>query len=73
MSESTGATLAMRLPSRATRDFSKYLKPAVFTLALVPFVLLVVRAFSDDLGANPVEKIEHVTGLWALRFRRCDG
>ena len=68
MSESTGATLAMRLPSGANRDFSKYLKPAVFTLALVPFVLLVVRAFSDDLGANPVEKIEHVTGLWALRF-----
>ena len=34
MSESTGATLAMRLPSGANRDFSKYLKPAVFTLAL---------------------------------------
>ena len=68
MSDHTGATLAMRRPLMASKDLGKYLKPAVFALALVPFVLLVVRAFSDDLGANPVEKIEHVTGLWALRF-----
>lgn len=68
MSDSTGATLSMRRPFLAGRDFDKYLKPAVFVLALVPFVLLVIRAFTDDLGANPVEKIEHVTGLWALRF-----
>lgn len=44
------------------------LKPVVFGAALVPALLLVRRAMTDDLGANPIEEITHQTGLWTLRF-----
>jgi len=46
-------------------------KPAkllVFTLALVPFLWLATRAFTDRLSANPIEDITLTTGIWALRF-----
>ena len=50
-------------------------KPAVFLLALLPFAFLAVKLWlvytgrNDDLlGAEPVERLEHETGQWALRF-----
>ncbi len=43
-------------------------KPLVFLLCLAPLALLVVQTVTDDLGANPVETITHVTGAWALRL-----
>jgi hypothetical protein len=43
-------------------------KPLVFLLCLTPLALLVWRALSDGLGANPVEAIVHFTGSWALRL-----
>jgi sulfoxide reductase heme-binding subunit YedZ len=45
-----------------------WVKALVFLLALLPLVKLSVAAYSDDLGANPIEKITHVTGFWALSF-----
>ena len=27
-----------------------------------------LRAFTDDLGANPIETITNETGIWTLRF-----
>lgn len=42
------------------------LRPALFIAALLPFVYLLYRAFSDDLGANPIEEITHFTGDWTL-------
>lgn len=47
---------------------SGFSKPAVFILSLLPFLWLLWAAFSGQLGANPVEKITHETGIWALRF-----
>jgi len=47
---------------------SRVIKPVVFALSLVPFSLLVYAAVTDDLGANPVEKLTHQTGLWGLYF-----
>jgi sulfoxide reductase heme-binding subunit YedZ len=44
------------------------LKPAAFLAALGPAALLVRDALGDDLGANPIDKITDVTGIWALRF-----
>lgn len=44
------------------------LKPVAFLLALLPFAMLVHGAFTDGLGANPIERLEHETGRWALRF-----
>ena len=43
-------------------------KPVVHLLCLAPFVLLLTAAFADELGANPVEKLTHQTGLWTLRL-----
>ena len=43
-------------------------KPAVFFLCLLPFVLLVYAAGSGGLGPDPAESIMHVTGEWALRI-----
>jgi sulfoxide reductase heme-binding subunit YedZ len=48
------------------RNRNKILKPIVFLAALVPLALLVVGALHGDLGANPIEKITHQTGLWTL-------
>ena len=44
------------------------LRATSLAIGFAPLVGLVVAAFSDGLGANPIEKITHVTGSWALRF-----
>jgi sulfoxide reductase heme-binding subunit YedZ len=45
-------------------------KPAVFLAALVPAALLVAAGVGvyGSLGANPIDKITDVTGVWTLRF-----
>ncbi len=45
-----------------------WVNAAVFLIALLPLAKLVAAAYADDLGANPIEKITHVTGYWALSF-----
>jgi methionine sulfoxide reductase heme-binding subunit len=44
----------------------KWIKPPVFVLCLAPLANLAWKAFHGDLGANPVQLIEHSTGTWAL-------
>ena len=46
----------------------RVLKPAVFVIALVPFVYLLSGMFTGALGANPVNEFIRETGLWGLRF-----
>jgi sulfoxide reductase heme-binding subunit YedZ len=53
----------------------RWLKPAVFTLSLLPFLWAVVEGinllvglFPSGLGANPIEAIIRFLGDWALRF-----
>ncbi len=41
---------------------------AIVGLGLLPLVVLAVRALRDDLGANPIEEVQHQTGLWTLRL-----
>ena len=43
-----------------------YAKVAAWLLCIMPFVRLVYLGFTDNLGANPVEFVEHSTGIWAL-------
>ncbi len=43
-------------------------KPLVFAACLIPLGMLVWRAFTGDLSANPIEFITHRTGDWTLRF-----
>ncbi len=45
-----------------------YIKAAVWLLALLPLARLVWLGFNDNLGANPIEFVEHSTGTWALVF-----
>jgi methionine sulfoxide reductase heme-binding subunit len=44
------------------------LKPLVFAGALVPFALLLWRAFNGGLSADPLAEITNETGIWTLRF-----
>ncbi|MET0182007.1 MAG: protein-methionine-sulfoxide reductase heme-binding subunit MsrQ [Caulobacterales bacterium] len=37
-------------------------------LCLLPLAYLIYRAFSGDLGANPIEEITRELGVWGLRF-----
>ncbi len=43
-------------------------RPIVFFACLVPVALLVWRAVTGGLGANPLEAVTHATGDWTLRF-----
>ena len=45
-----------------------YVKAVVWLLALLPLTRLIWLGFNDDLGANPIEFVEHSTGTWALVF-----
>ena len=50
----------MRSPGRLKLLFS--------AICLAPVLWLISLAFTSGLGANPVEKIIHTTGDWALNF-----
>ena len=47
---------------------SAWARPVVHLLCLLPFLLLIWAAVDGQLGANPVEKLTHETGEWALRL-----
>ena len=51
-----------------TKTLRHVVKPLVFVAALLPVGLLVWRAVTGTLGANPLEAITHATGDWTLRF-----
>lgn len=44
------------------------IKTVLFVAALLPFARLVLFAFTDRLGANPIEFITRNTGDWTLYF-----
>ena len=46
---------------------SRWLKPVIVILALVPLVFMAAAVLSGTL-ANPIEYITHGTGDWTLRF-----
>lgn len=54
--------------SRPTQPPIGPIKAALFALCLVPLALLAWRAYTDNLGANPIEAITRGTGDWTLRF-----
>ncbi len=43
-------------------------KRSVFFLALLPLLWISWLAFRESLGAHPVERVIHFTGLWTLYF-----
>jgi sulfoxide reductase heme-binding subunit YedZ len=46
----------------------RWFKVVVFLACLVPLGRLGWRAYSGNLGANPIEAITHATGDWTLIF-----
>jgi len=52
----------------SNKQVSLIIKPVLFLLCLMPFVILLLAAINDNLGTNPVETLTHETGQWALRF-----
>jgi sulfoxide reductase heme-binding subunit YedZ len=44
------------------------IKAVVWVLAFIPVTRLFYLGFTDALGVNPIEFVEHSTGLWALIF-----
>jgi sulfoxide reductase heme-binding subunit YedZ len=47
---------------------AKWVKPLIWVLCLAPLAYLIWLASKNDLGANPIERVEHFTGDWALRL-----
>jgi sulfoxide reductase heme-binding subunit YedZ len=43
-------------------------KPLLWLICALPLVAIIVAANTDQLGANPAEKIIQETGEWALRW-----
>lgn len=46
----------------------RLVKVVVFLACLIPLGVLAWGAYTQNLGANPIEKITHATGDWTLRF-----
>lgn len=47
---------------------SRAIKVALFLVCLIPVAALAYGFYRQDLGANPVEFLEHATGDWAIRL-----
>ena len=45
-----------------------WLKQALFLVCSLPFLLLAAAMYQQNLGANPIETLNHTTGSWTLRF-----
>jgi sulfoxide reductase heme-binding subunit YedZ len=48
--------------------FQRIVKPSAFTLSLFPLFWLIGKTLTEGLGANPIEKMLHHMGDWALNF-----
>jgi sulfoxide reductase heme-binding subunit YedZ len=47
---------------------NKFLKPGIFILSLIPFLVIVSKIYFNQLGPEPVKEITHHTGEWTLIF-----
>jgi sulfoxide reductase heme-binding subunit YedZ len=52
----------------ATQWRRRVFKPVVWLACLAPLAFLIYDGFTDNLTANPIEKVTNTTGIWTLRF-----
>ena len=52
----------------ATFNLKRFLKPGVFSFALMPFFLIGWKVATNNLGPDPAKALALETGSWALRF-----
>jgi sulfoxide reductase heme-binding subunit YedZ len=65
----TGRSRTDSVPTAAQRKRRVLLlKVAIWVGGVAPLAWLLLRFFTDDLGANPIEEITHRTGDWTLRI-----
>jgi sulfoxide reductase heme-binding subunit YedZ len=55
-------------PGRSVRGLPRALKPALFVLALLPLLWLVVQTLTGNLGPNPQEALIRGLGDWTIRL-----
>ena len=56
------------LLARAESPIRRLIRPALWLLVIVPALVLVAQLLLDQLGAEPIEELEHASGKWALRL-----
>ena len=54
--------------ARAESPLRRLIRPALWLLVLVPAIVLVAQLLLNQLGAEPIESLEHASGEWALRL-----
>lgn len=54
--------------SRTERTIRRFITPAMWALVVLPAPVLVVQLLLDQLGADPIDRLERLTGEWSLRF-----
>ena len=53
---------------RAESPIRRLIRPALWLLVIVPAIVLIAQLLLDQLGAEPIEALEHASGEWALRL-----
>ena len=53
---------------RAESPLRRLIRPALWLLVIVPAIVLVAQLLLNQLGAEPIESLEHASGEWALRL-----
>jgi sulfoxide reductase heme-binding subunit YedZ len=56
------------LLARAEAPVRRWVRPALWALVVLPAPLLVAQLLLDQLGADPIDRLERLSGHWALRF-----
>ncbi len=54
--------------ARAESPIRRLIRPALWLLVIVPAIVLAAQLLLDQLGAEPIEALEHASGKWTLRF-----
>lgn len=54
--------------ARAESPIRRLIRPALWLLVIVPAIVLTAQLLLDQLGAEPIEALEHASGKWTLRF-----
>jgi sulfoxide reductase heme-binding subunit YedZ len=54
--------------SGVEKPVRRFIRPALWLLVIVPAPVIAAQLLLDQLGANPIKEVEHMTGEWALRF-----
>ncbi|MED5510611.1 MAG: protein-methionine-sulfoxide reductase heme-binding subunit MsrQ [Pseudomonadota bacterium] len=62
----TSSVISNKDPNSLIR--TSHLKVVLFLVCLYPFFFMLWGFFTHQLGANPIDTVTRLSGLWALRF-----